>query len=767
MLSTPRPKRIFPLVKACLLLLAASLACEQADPLEALKQQQASGNFEATLEPLRELVAERRDDSEVLYHYGLALARTNQPSLAEWSLSAAMTDPKWLLPAGRQLTYDSLRAGNHDRAIEIAGTVLATYPDNLDILLLRATAYARSRIHYEAALADVDRIFELDPENSAAMEARILSLLGLERIEEAAEAIDELGRRLEKDPLGATSAGWHCSTTAIFAQDSNDEALARERWADCLERFPGNSSVVTSAVQFFDSYREHDRSLDILRAAQQAAPESRSYRTSLASRLRFGGLPQESEELLKQATESERPQSAALAWFDLAKHYQDLGDHSKSSETQARALGVAREAGLPHSQLLLEYADSLLLAGRLDEALQIAEEMTVEAHVAMIRARVAQQQGRHADALEHFDAGFRLWPNNAFARYYAALASEQIGDFDAAIELYRYSIRIAAGATDARTRLGRLHQAEGRPDEALALLRLQSDQAPLDLTGEFLSLRLWGLIGNTPSVLAGLERFRRGSPLSLGRALAMAAEGVHERAGAEAAIALILKSPVDLEAPESAAALRALVRLQHEAGRGQETRSRVDAARRRQPETAESHAIYGLWLELHDEPEPARGAYQAALAIDAHNPGALVGLGGLTSDPEQALALFERAAAAEPDDPRPAWNAVQQLLVSGRVSEAQARLEALLARHPYQARAASALIEMHLDQGEISQRTVELAHRAVRFGRNTDTLERLGQVHRRRNEPELAVAVEALARDFGAQESTADGPRVSPEHGKP
>ena len=66
-----------------LLVLVAIVAisgCEPSDPLAAVRLQQARGDFEGSLEPLRELLVERRDDSEILYRYGLALRVTGRPS---------------------------------------------------------------------------------------------------------------------------------------------------------------------------------------------------------------------------------------------------------------------------------------------------------------------------------------------------------------------------------------------------------------------------------------------------------------------------------------------------------------------------------------------------------------------------------------------------------------------------------------------------------------------------------------------------------------
>lgn len=765
----PSPYRSSSLLRAlaiCFAVCATSVGCSPSDPLEEIRAQQEAGRFAATIEPLRQLMSERRDDAEVNYRYGLALARTGQPSLADWSLSEAMKDPEWLLPAGQQLAFNALGSGNHDRAIEIATAILEAHPENFDVLLLRANAYARSRIQLEEALVDVERLLELDPESPEAMEPKILALIGLDRVEELTQAIEDLGKQIEESQVGPESEAWYCATTAIFADDSDEEELALERWDDCLERFPGHGNVVSGALRFFDSRGRHDRGLEILEAALAAEPDSRSYRIRLANRMRFASRAEESEQLLRNATESEHAQIAALAWFDLAKHFQDLEQHAQASEAQEHAVTLSREAGLIHPQLLLEYADALLLAEKFDEALVVADEMTLPAHAAMIRARVAQQQGDPRKALEQFEEAFRLWPDNPFARYYAAIASEAIGDFDSAVEAYRYSIRIAPDATDARNRLARLHVAEGHPSEALALLRHQADYAPLDLEGELLSLRLWGRLGQGQALLNQLNRISSGSPQLLGKALASAAEGVRERAGAEAALRLVGDSPaVDLTLPENADALRTFVRFSFAAGVGQKARPSVEAAVAKHPEIGVFREIEGLWLELSGSAAArARGSYQAALEIDPQNAQALAGLGRVAGDPDEARSFFRRAAAADPLDPDLAWAAVESEIDARGSSAAEESLESLLSTHPYEHRAASALAELQLERGSASERTVELARRAARFGGGSDALDLLARAHQSRNEPELAAEAAARAqavRDRQAEvgESPQEGER--------
>ena len=128
------------------------------DSLEAIRARQDAGDFAGSLEPLRERLQREPGDAELQYRYGHALVATGQPSLAEWALREAMKDPEWLVPAGLQLAYAALASEDYAMAIETANQVLAEHPDNAEVLLLRANAYAHSRTQPEAALADADRL---------------------------------------------------------------------------------------------------------------------------------------------------------------------------------------------------------------------------------------------------------------------------------------------------------------------------------------------------------------------------------------------------------------------------------------------------------------------------------------------------------------------------------------------------------------------------------------------------------------------------------
>jgi len=174
------------------------LGCGRGDVLEEVRANQAAGRYQETVEPLRALLAEDRDAPEVNYRYGLALTMLGQPSLAEWSLRKAMKDPEWRVPAANQLAQGALVSQNFDTALEAINIVVEAEPENIEALMMRANTLAHSKLDYVQALADADRMLELDPDFLEAYEPKVLSLIGLERFDEVGAAIEEMGERMKE-----------------------------------------------------------------------------------------------------------------------------------------------------------------------------------------------------------------------------------------------------------------------------------------------------------------------------------------------------------------------------------------------------------------------------------------------------------------------------------------------------------------------------------------------------------------------------------------
>lgn len=723
----------------------ATTGCER-DALEAIREQQNRGEFEATIDPLRELLRDRPEDPEVNFLYAYALVSTKRPSLATWALRKAMEDSDWTVRAGLELAYAALAAADYNEAVEAANRVLEREPDNTAALIARANAEAYWRKDPERALTDAARVLELDPDSLDAMKPRILALLALARTEEARNAIAALGSRLEEVEATETMRSWYCVTQAVFTEESGDLAGAQKMWPGCLEKYPAVPHVVFSALHFYDGQGELNESINVLRAAVAADPASLTYRSALADRLRLTGDLAEGEALLSEATSAKDPWVAAAAWLELGRFHRNAMNPAGAAEAMKRAYELAQQGGPVAPQLPFEYAEALMLSHQFDRALEIGAQLTVPAHQHLIRARVEQERGNPKAALAEFDQAFRLWPDNPWARYYAARAAEAAGDFDRALEEYRTSIRVEAGVTDARTRAAALLSAEGEPRLASQMLRQPSSQ-PLDAAGQMLSLKLTGQHG-TPEQIAQTQSQLEHVDVNVRAAqLAALAHGVAAgRGGPKAGLDLLRKARgVDLKDPSAAPALRELVRLAHEASE-RATPAELRAALAKHPDTGAFQEIRGLDRELSGDSDAARAAYERAVELEPHNAHALAGIGRLAREPEQAIGFFDRGAAADPTDPEPALLAARAAVAMGKTDDAARRLDALLAEHPFEADAASLRAALDLDRGIASAETVERARRAARFGGGADALDLLGRIHAKRGETEEASRLAERAR---------------------
>ena len=254
-------------------------------------------------------------------------------------------------------------------------------------------------------------------------------------------------------------------------------------------------------------------------------------------------------------------------------------------------------------------------------------------------------------------------------------------------------------------------------------------------------------------------------PEHWGAAVAALGEGVRERSGPKAALkAMKAAKPLDLSDPIQVEALAAIVEDLAATGRAKEGLALVDAGLRKHPDDAAFLAVRGRALQLSGAPVASvREAFERALALDAKNGRALVGLARLEADAgakEAALALYDRALATDANEATAAREAAsgagRRWVVPAKPSSGW-RL--LLEEHPYDAGAARALAELRLARGENDERTLELARRAVAFGGGVEAEDppRADRAARRRSRIERGRAAiptprgPALRPDFAHQ----------------
>ena len=707
------------LVSILLCCVFVSFGCSETEmSIEQIRTFQAQGYFEHTIEPLRVRIDRGERDSETLLLYGVALSRSNLYSRALWPLKEAARDPEYFVSAMMQLAGSAYATGNHDLAIEILSEVLDQEPEFLPALRMRTFARLHSRRDYDGALEDAEHAIDLDPQSTTMLAPRIVALFGLERIDEAKVALDEFAERppdpdAVEDEMTERVRALACVARAKLAEEEKNLELAGERYDACVEEFPSQAIAVHESMAFFgtDENGKGDRFDEILKAAYEAAPHDRSFRIAYARRQQLLGNVDAAKRVLEEAAEYGYPG----AMLDLAGFLNNTGDVEAALDVYREALGE----GASGAAFLLAFGEALISAGELDEALLVADETGPESHKAFIRGRVALKRMEYEKALEYLTQGVLLWPDNAVARYYAAIAAEGVGEIDRAIEEYRNSLRIDANAAESRKRLSILHLAEGDPRAALYILNYQTQKREaLRSTDELALLELEALawVGRAQQLPPELKD-RISRPQFWGAAIAALAKGMGRREGAASAVALIKSADrLNLASPGAAPALRALIKNLAELGKTSEGVEYARAAAAMNPRNTESQTILGEALLLAGRLDEAEASFVRALALDATHRAGLVGRAKLAmarNQPDQALGFYDQVPKVDIEVLRGRAEALVRL---GREAEAEAELILALSESPYDGSAAGQLAALKRSRGAEESEIRTLIALATRFG---------------------------------------------------
>jgi predicted Zn-dependent protease len=450
----------------------------------------------------------------------------------------------------------------------------------------------------------------------------------------------------------------------------------------------------------------------------------------------------------------------------MADHYVAVGElaaardaiDSAYRDEDSRAAGTD-PVELPYDEIsehgLFAFGDILVQLGENERVEQIIEHLEEPAHRHFLTARMRFEAGDFQAALAAYGEGLRLWPGNAAARYLAAQAALNTGDFDLAISHYRESLRTDASKSDAGLELARILLAQGQPAAAYDALRHHVTSHPTDAE----ALRLWANLvaqsGNQEQLKVARSAL---SALPGQHAVAIAdhARDTARSEGAAIALKFIDDNVADLADPEYRETLRASTEILANDARHDEGLARVAAAIEATPDDGSLHRIRGQALLWAEQPDRAEAAFARAIELDPGDAEALIALAHLKANRGEvleALALYDGAANATPDDPEPRFEAA--LLISREPApdaraRAERQLRELLAAHPTHGKTASALARLAIERGETGDDAVALAVRGARFHADPAALETLGLLRLSRGENESAVQALRWAVELGS-----------------
>jgi len=728
-----------------MLVLSIVLACvdESAPTLENVLELHAAQNFARSIPLLEEMLDATPGDRKLNRLYGIALMSIGQPVPAIWPLEKAAEKSDAPLEDVLLLGRAHLAGGSPTDARGVADRLLERAPDLLEARNLRIEANL-AVLKHEDALADIDFVLQHRPDDASALVNRANVLLLLERTEDAEEAIAEA-----REALAASSArtGWaarFCALEATFTFEKGDEGHAErssESWKSCLDTYPTDALVVSSAVDFFESQQDGQLAMQALQRAAEEAPGNVDFHIALASRLAAAGRHDEAIQELTAATEQP---GGLRAWGGLVEFYSQRKQWPEAQSAMKNYLELIRK---PSQREFVHYADLLIRAGDLDAAEEAMKNVSAPEMVSLLQGRLLVVRGQPKQALAHLEEGIRLWPDNSVARQLAAEAWEELGNYEKALSEYVEAARVDPSNWEVMERLAVLYEPMKQTQPLTQLLQRHSLSHPDDPRPFRMLIEMSVWSGHPEIAKAALVKLAT-FPGQKEWVIAKRATLVGQT-NANAAIALIEKSGLDLTDPSSAEVLAAYVENLSRVGRNDDAIASSRAAIQAHERFAPFHETHAAALEAAgNSASEVNRALERAIEIAPQRVPTLTALGaqaGKSGRIDDALAFYDRASEAAPDDPDPAWSAIELLAArstgSGIDAELDARLERLVARHGYHPRASALLARRLALRGANLERARNLARRSVFFGGDAEALNTLGWINLERGAPQAAIPV--------------------------
>jgi tetratricopeptide (TPR) repeat protein len=693
------------------------------------------GQFNASIQELREILTISPDLPEANYRLGLALVQTGEPSRAVWPLQKAAESSDYGITAGVLLASTHFQTKNYDEAVRAADRVLEADPDRQAAMRIRANANISAR-RLDAALLDTVRLVELHPDDYGIRTLHATVLADLGRVEEAKIEHDLL-KKMGADSDDPVMRARSCLAPAVFAKDIlEDDEAALALYEECASLNPTDPMVLNHMMAFYDGIGDRERATAIIRNASLAAPENLALRQSLASRLQSTGETEAAERVLVDAVESF---GSVAAWNALASFYRASGRPQKALGAIEK---VGELAGGENDAIRFTHADILIDLGELERAEALAGELEQSTYAQLIRGRIQLARGNPQAALESFERGIRAWPNNAGARFLAGIAARDLGDYDRATSELREAVRAANTETDAALELARILYEQGQYQQSISFanMALRGPKGINQSEAYVVAARALTAAGQPDRARRAVAVLRdRGHAAIAARELAIIER---DTSGPQASLRALEGTGLDFADPANREPLTQLVENLVLLARHDEALARIDAALARDAESAGLYEMRGIALMRAGRPDAARISLDRALELDEESAMAVSGLATLAAmggERKRAVELFDRAYALDPAEGDNAYAAAQIVLDGGDAAEAERRLREVVKHHPDAIGARNDLAWMLAEKGEDLDLALSLVEDARSRSSSPEILDTLGWVQFKRGEFERAV----------------------------
>ncbi len=734
---TPRrrsPQRVGTFLALLSFLSVAGCYNDPESRLAEIRAIQAGGRFEESIKPLRVLLTAEPDHPEANYRLGVALVQTGRSSLALWPLMKSANSEEFGTQAGMLLTATLISQESFEEAVRAIDRIIEREPDNLPARYARATAYIGAARPADA-LSDADYVLSVKPGNGHAYSIKMAALLDLKRFDEAEASQIELVKITEVG-TSIDQAARACGILARFYADQGNNTKSQETHEMCLEKYADHPMVRGWASSFYTITDQPDKAIAIWRDAIDANPEDFDLRTTLADLLAGQDRIDEAQELMEQTAEL----------FDSARAYQALShvyarNNKPTDARKALETALARTKNEP-DVLRYTVGDLFIEEGDLESASEIAKSLKEPSYRHLLNGAIALAKNEPVKALQDFDRGLRLWPNNARARYLAGIAAQRAGMHDRATTEYRESVRVSETETDASLQLARIYYMRGQWNTTRQFAARHIKNRPLESPeGHIIDARAAAAQQQLASAYHTLDSLK--DTIFAGAAVAERASLMAEYETLDDAIDYVEALSLDLTTLDHLPVVRVYSALLLDAGRANDATNVASKLQAQNPESLEAMEVAAAVLDRRGKYAEAEVLVDKAIAQDAEFAPALAlkaSLAAMRGDDTTALELYDRAAEADDQNPNFAYQAARIVRKRGDMNSANDRLRAIVKTEPGHVPANNDLAWHLAEADEELDFALEMATRSSARQPDADTLDTLGWVQYKRGTYDEAIA---------------------------
>jgi len=662
---------------------------------------------------------------------GFAYAGMNNADAAQRSFKEALDlDPDNEEASLGELGLEIGKLGGIEGAEPLVTAFLAKFPDNIEALLVSAELHRRQG-DFEAALAAIDRVLRLRPQELRAIHGRAGVLIAQGKLQDAKVELN--GADAVREGLVMTEY-----LRGVVALQEKDYDGAKRHLELVLRAAPGHvqSQLALGIISFWQNNLQIAEEY-LGRIVPMMPDDFGSAKVDAAKILGAVRLklqqPEKAIEVLEPlAALSSDAQLMAL----LGSAYLAQGEPDRGLEWLSRAVETSPDTvGL---RTLL--ASALLAGGETDRAiseLQAAVDLGEDTlQLDVLRVLTHIRKGEQDQALSVAIGLEENRPGDAVALNLTGLAYLAAGELEKAVERFERALATDPKFSTARFNLARVDMARGDAEGAKQRLGEILAEDPKN-TAAMLSLAgLAGSRGDTDEKISWLEKARDADPKDLGPGAALVQ---HYLGARDPQKALSVASELADRFPDNPEALKLLARAQVLSGDTSSAMRALESLDAERPEDADVKNLIGAAKWKAGDLSGASLAYDQAIRLDPGNVVAYQGRAGVAIDQKrttEALGVAKRLQQALPTSeagfelegqiylnlkrPDMAAKALEGAIAlkkdsglvvalasayaaDGREGEAASLLERWLADHPTDPAALGALAQLQVAQEQRSE----------------------------------------------------------------